>query len=643
MIMNEKEYKDKMSEVATRIISQNLENDCDFLDKILVDFTKDDDVVIYGIIHQSVGGVELECIEKTLLNAKSFLKYISPIFDNKNIRTSLYTKEKYKKHKGLEEDVRVVHTLKKFVNEETILNLKKLNEILSESRSKRNILVDKLGLNPGIADFYDRLCGSFSVWMVNKIFEHYKNEIVLVKVGLTPKDIPNGFWTKQSQKITQIMDYIRVGLGGNNKSIKNLSFDELVRVSKEWHDSLEVGQGQVNYEETHPIIVDFRNKDGIGFYWADLETNSSDEECERMGHCGRTGYGNNLYSLREVIKIPNTKYTINKSHLTSSISSNGTLLQMKGPKNSKPKEEYHKYILPLFTKVLTDPDGDTVGHLINDFGREYASEKDFKLEDLSEEQIKILYEKRPELFSSRRLKKLLNSYGIIELPKKNYVFEIQIDADNINDYVEGDYVVRQGKRKDGSSYKTYFFETLLAGDMWDIWDSSYYYSEGWKSALEYSCNNKNEKRILEIVKSMAGEDFDEELSLQEMIEEYDSNNEIQSALGSAQSDCEADGYHDYLYKTLKECLEEYGIVEYLNDTGTKIKINLSNYLDDIGEDYLEELEEACSDDPSCMFTEMVYQGDIDKPKYSVDERYNPDCDNDNFNEILSDRLGEIFI
>ena len=107
----------------------------------------------------------------------------------------------------------------------------------------------------------------------------------------------------------------------------------------------------MDYEEKHPIILDFRNQNGIGYYWVDLETYNSPEECERMGHCGRSSKGR-LLSLRSYRLYPGTDIKLNKSHLTAAIGDDGIMYQLKGPKNSKPKEEYHPYILPLFDMML---------------------------------------------------------------------------------------------------------------------------------------------------------------------------------------------------------------------------------------------------------------------------------------------------
>ena len=198
----------------------------------------------------------------------------------------------------------------------------------------------------------------------------------------------NGVLRMKQSSIQSIMDWVRVGLNGNLGEYKDLPFTNLVLHSKEWHDSLEIGQGDINYKEENPILLDFRDENGNGFYWADLDTKYSPEECNRMGHCGKSSYGY-LYSLRQVIPI-NNKYKLNKSVLTAAIGEDGIMYQLKGAKNSKPEDKYHQYILPLFNVTVEDVDGED--YLIQGFGSEYASEQDFKLTDLPEETIRDLYQ-----------------------------------------------------------------------------------------------------------------------------------------------------------------------------------------------------------------------------------------------------------
>ena len=543
------------------------------------------------------------------------------------------------------------------IEEQTLNILKKLNEGLISEASKKKVLIDKVGLSEENADYLDKTCGSLAVWMANKLIDlQLVNmaswrasgiETQLTKQNAIDKLNSGNLKNYYGQKVTEIMDWVRIGLDGNLGEYKNLSIEELLKKSKEWHDSLGIGGGEINYVEKNPIILDFRNKDGEGFYWVDLQTNNSTEECERMGHCGRTGYGNNLYSLRDVRKLPNGKYTINKSHLTASIGRDGTLYQLKGPKNSKPKEEFHSYILPLFYYETEDD-----GYLIDGFGTEYASERDFKLTDLPDSVIKDLYTNRPELFGTRSLQRKLIDLGVIEAPQINYHITLNIKPDDVGRYVDGDWVLNRRKVKKtspaGQTYEstveTWLFETILSGDAWELWQP---YEVDWKSSLQYEVNDENEKRIRNILKHIAQkdnpdfneEDFNEE-SIEDLIKDLDDDYQIRSAISNATSNAESDDYVNYLYKELKGELEEYGQVEKMNDEGIILHVDVEPYIDNLDESYYDDYMERCDDDIECVFHEMLSEGDIDKPKFDTDDRWYPSIDTTNFNDMLSDYLSD---
>jgi len=522
--------------------------------------------------------------------------------------------------------------------------------ILTEA-SKLKILTDKEGLDKDQAELLDELCGGLAVWMLGRIKKylqdkHFKSWEEGVDINaITIKEINNNsVISRYRQTIIGIMDWIRVGLDGNVKPFKNLQLDELAKKSKEWHDSLGLGEGDINYVEKNEIIKDFRDENGNGFYWADLNTKDSKEESERMGHCGRSSYGY-IYSLRETKPI-NNKYTINRSHLTTAIGTDGVMYQLKGAKNSKPKEEYHNYILPLF--YVKDKDG----YLVKGFGTEYASEQDFKLSDLPDEVIRNLYQNRPDLFSGRAMQKKLVDMGIIEKSTINYNITLNIDPDDVGRYVDGDYVYRRYKKKvtspGGQEYErtveVTMFGMILAGDTWDL-----YYNDGndWQSSLRYHVDDENEKVIRSILVQYAMRENDEitmedlnEMDTESLIEDYDDNSNVQSAINRATSNAEESDYSDYLYGLLKDALQEYGTIQKMDDTGVILHINTEPFLDQIHDDYLDDYMERCDDDIECTFKEIVMEGDIDRPKWDPDERWYPSVDNNNFNEMLSDYLND---
>ena len=540
--------------------------------------------------------------------------------------------------------MRIQDRIKRILREET-------QRLLLEA-SKKKILMDKLGLNEENAEILDELAGPLSVWLANKFIDYYIGFYGNLHKGLT-RDQLKKFTIEQlnrdvsiyrsRQKITEIMDWIRVGLNGNLGDNKNLSIDGLLRKSKEWHDSLDFGSGDINYVENNPIILDFRDENGDGFYWVDLQTNNSSEECNRMGHCGRSSYGT-LYSLREV-KTLNPKYRINKSHITASIGGDGILYQMKGVKNSKPKDEYHKYILPLF--YVLGGGGEEEDYLIQGFGTEYASERDFKLSDLGNDVITDLYKNRPDLFNTRGLQRKLVELGLIEKPDIDYNIKLEISPEDVGDYVDGDYVISRRKVKKrtpaGSEYETTIetklFETILSGDSWELLESG---DIDWKQIVEYNLNEKNGEKIREIIRESEGDEKDlDDRSIEELIEDFDHNWEIRSALTNAYSNMEADSYVNYLNDTLRDCLVEYGSIEKMDDTGVILNIDVKPFIEYIDDDVLDDRLEHCNDDYRCLFIELVGDEYIEKPKFRTNDYWYPDVDYNNFNEVASEYLNDV--
>jgi len=537
-----------------------------------------------------------------------------------------------------------------------ILQEKKIIDILKEynnkygvllEASKLKILTDKVGFSEPIAKIFDELCGSLAVWMANKLYKHYvqRTKSYNPEGNMTPQEIKE-FTIREINKIhtptltriiIPIMDYIRVGLNGNKSSLEDDKWSEIYEKQKQWHDSLGVGEGGINYIENAPILIDFRNEDGEGYYWADLNVKKSDEECQRMGHCGRSSYGY-LYSLRSDKKLPGGKFKINKSHVTASIGTDGILYQMKGPRNEKPKEEFHKYIQPLF--YLLGGGGEEDDYLIRGFGTEYAAQQDFKLTDLPDQTIKELYRNRPELFNTRGLQRKLGEMGIVDVPPLQTTFTLEIDPKDVGDYLSGDYVYRTyGSKQTQNIKRVYFYEAIMSDDVWDMWDN---WDADWKSALDYYVDSGNEKKIEQMIRNWVekeGIEIDEDLSLKQMIEEYDFD-EIKSAISSAVNDAERDSYVEYLRDTIKDALNELGNVFEFTYDKIKIQIDLKDF--NFNEDELDEYYENCFDnDPACVFRELVSEGNIDLPKPSFDERWTPDIDKNTFNEYLRDRLSEI--
>ena len=264
-------------------------------------------------------------------------------------------------------------------------------------------------------------------------------------------------------------------------------------------------------------------------------------------------------------------------------------------------------------------------------------------EEVTKDQLLALYKRNPDVFKNKNRFKLGVSNGFFD-------FTLEITPDRLDRYVDGDYVLRRYTNKEGREVKIGLFETILSGDTWDLWDSNSYDGD-WEGALDYHVNEENTNKIKVIIDRYITEsgndpeDFKEH-TLQDLIEEFDGDDEIKSALRSALSDSEADSYHNYLHDTLREACEELGEVTKFDDEGVYIKIDFKMVIETFGEDYnkdeevIETMEDRCDWDPECFYEEMMDPYG-EKPSFNPDDRWYPDIDDNNFNMILDDRLDEI--
>jgi hypothetical protein len=541
----------------------------------------------------------------------------------------------------------------------------KYGDILTESKLK--VLIDKIGMSEENAKVLDDKFGPLSVWMAKKIGEWYTK--------LSPKDYPTPkealrrlvFGARSfTSQFSSIKDYIVVGLNGNKSSLDDLNYMEIYSKSKVWHDELKRGGGQVNYKETNPIILDFRDEDGNGYYWVNLQTSNSSEECDRMGHCGRSGKGN-LYSLRSYSQVPGGKFKVNKSHLTAAIGEDGILYQLKGPKNAKPKEEYHKYILPLFD--LQDEDDD---YLIKGFGTEYASQQDFKLEDLPIQTLKDLYGIRPELFKSRGLQNKMKELGIeIEFEPLPTLFYYDIEFEYIHSYIQNDEIInsREVETTWGSSYnvQTYLSQALFDPDKIDElyeWVGNEYTVPSYKTphlekVLKENVYGGLRSHIIRLLEMM---DVTEEQSKQ--LEELKRKENIQVLADLIRKIDNEDRIIDEIYDayffsyresiiseaigklkdSLINTLQNYGDI-----TIQKYGITISGDIEDLvdGDDprvlnVYEEVEEEYGEiSVESVFRELVNQDIIDTPWWRRPDLSKVEIDDDYFNELLNSNLNQL--
>lgn len=273
-----------------------------------------------------------------------------------------------------------------------------------------------------------------------------------------------------------------------------------------------------------------------------------------------------------------------------------------------------------------------------------------KLSSLVEDDKKVLYykslfSKNPEFFRSKQTIEIALQLGLFD-------FTLDIDPDDLSRYIDGDWTIKKYTNKQGNEVKIGVFETILSGDIWDLYEPSSYDGE-WEGALDYHTNADSDTRIRGIINKLIvkkgddPEDFKDH-SLQDLINEFDESDNIINALRSSLGDSESSSYHNYLFKELNDVCSELGEVLQLNDEGVKIKINFTEIIEDSFPDvinnperFLDYIDGFELSDSSDIYYELMYDGYGEKPKFSTDDRWQPDIDDKEFNEILSDRLDDV--
>lgn len=224
-------------------------------------------------------------------------------------------------------------------------------QVILEKDHRSSML--KFGIPQDVADFLHNFDDKYSLWFADKIknmggFQSSSNKINWINVNLLTK-------------MQGILDWVR---NVPNVNLKQYNWDKAVEAQSEYHDNLQVKT--LEGLEKNTIIKKYSD----GFYWVDLESTRDCSEGGAMGHCGTTNKADTLYSLRKY--FPETQ-TI-EPFITMAISPDeGVWYQCKGKRNSKPKEEYYKYIADILIEKKCFV-----------FKTEYSSSHDFTNKDLEE-------------------------------------------------------------------------------------------------------------------------------------------------------------------------------------------------------------------------------------------------------------------
>lgn len=552
----------------------------------------------------------------------------------------------------------------------------------------KEIIINKIGFNESSADYLVSQSEKFAIWLADSIlkkemkqsyggtyedkdgtfgydFIKIDNDKVAKKSVIEwQKNQPNWIRTRYSTQIREILDWLQHPVTPKQE-LKTLSFDEALEKSKQWHDELQVLGGDIDFvePEKNSILKEYPiDSDGVKYYWVFIPSNYCDLESSRMGHCGRTGYGNTLISLRSV-KPYGKGHTLSDSHVTIAYGSNGLFYQVKGKKNQKPAEKYKYYIFDLIKEMLTDEE---LKHKFNEdktftgFGSEYGNEEDYGFEDMTKEQLRELYEINPAIFNDvesvlaiydagiitdlelqteykiNEPNSIFSSFGnqiklfdrgIIE-NKPSTIINVSKDCEDASDLLDIDRDTRDD-----------IVEIVLCGDTNELWDNwSYWYENA--SDLIDNLNKENEQIVIDEIARITG--LDESVVKENGIAYYldgedeefdkDSFDNIQRALADAQESADQNDYYNYLKGEIESSFENYGKVISLNDEGVEIEFDLLDFMDE--QDIIDFMENMETDSLDDVFSEALADGTINKPSLNLDNRYSAYGSREDFNDAF---------
>jgi len=497
----------------------------------------------------------------------------------------------------------------------------------------KSIIMDKMGLNEGNADYLIERSPKLAIWFADAFLKRWieikKTEYQDVKTPQEYKQLALEFlnYSQNTIKynygyaITNILDWLQHPLTPK-QNLRELTWDEALEKAEKFHDELEAIGGKVDFKEPeeNTIIMTFpKTQDGVEYYWVIIPKSYCDEESARMGHCGRTQYGNNLISLRSI--SPYGKgHTINDSHVTIAYlhkDDGNYFYQVKGKNNAKPSLKYHQYIFDLIVKLIKDGD-------FNGFRSEYGSEEDYGYKDMTNEQLEYLLSLDPKLFDSIGDKIFLYDRGILK-EKPNLTFTYRFNTGELDELI------------DTSRFRDNFIMRALEGEIYyrDTpefdWDDTYFYID-----------DKSEEMLLEYISKITNEPLEKvkDNGLDYYFEnknDYDDSWKWVSLIGETNMQVENDAYYTYLYNSIKNALEEYGKVLELDVNSATLEIDF--YAIASIEDIVEAFENYDTFYGAFMYLLENTQS-IEQPELRdyINENYYPNYSKEQFNEVLQDRL-----
>lgn len=269
-------------------------------------------------------------------------------------------------------------------------------ELLAEA-DKRQVLKNTFGFDEDWANEFHNLSDKLSLWIadtfIKEMINLYRSEvpegqdIKRYVINLLNDQGPQGNdgWTQRYKpRYEYILHWVRAPRR-EQINIRELTLDGAYDLAQEWHDSLQVRK-QSNFNETGDVFIDYRNADGVGYYWVNLHTNYCSEEAERMGHCARANTpGSELISLRRV-----NEFGEGESYLTVDYRPGGVIGDFHRHGNKKPTARFHRQIVDFLTNTRYP-----VTQLTSQGVHRY--DENFHISDLSQADLQRVYQGNPNL------------------------------------------------------------------------------------------------------------------------------------------------------------------------------------------------------------------------------------------------------
>jgi hypothetical protein len=265
------------------------------------------------------------------------------------------------------------------------------------------------------------------------------------------------------------------------------------------------------------------------------------------------------------------------------------------------------------------------------FGSEYSTSDDYGWEEMTKEEIEKIKNIKPELFNNFKGSLILYEKGIIT-EKPNTTIEINYDTSK---YYQLNEII------DHDDYSQSFISDILSGNPYDFISGNfeYFFEEASQYVSDLNNQQKNDiiDKIVEITNYPKSEV--EQNGIEYYLDGEDENfdrddfEEIRRSIAIAGENAEVDGYQEIYYNELKSALLELGEISEMNDVRLVMKIDLANHLSI--ESIVEYLQELETNDLEEVFLRALANGDIEKPKFRIDDRTSPYIDISDYFDIYN--------